>query len=93
MKRILVFLSMLLCLTAIADDKVKCHQGEQDKKDKNNHDQETLDDTSTSGGISADPNEIIGPMGYDSIHWVSVKDVLNYTILFENALGFVTTNE
>ena len=93
MKRILVFLSMLFCLTAIADDKVKCHQGEQDKKDKNNHDQETLDDTSTSGGISADPNEIIGPMGYDSIHWVSVKDVLNYTILFENDPEYATANE
>ena len=92
MKRILVFLSMLFCLTAIADDKVKCHQGEQDKKDNNNHDQETLDDTSTSGGISADPNEIIGPMGYDSIHWVSVKDVLNYTILFENDPEFATAN-
>ena len=84
---------MLLCLTAIADDKVKCHQGEQNKKDNNNHDQETLDDTSTSGGISADPNEIIGPMGYDSIHWVSGKDVYNYTILFENAPEFVTANE
>ncbi len=56
------------------------------------HHQDPLDDTSTSGGISADPNEIIGPMGYDSIHWVSVKDVLNYTILFENDPEFATAN-
>lgn len=56
------------------------------------HPQDPLDDTSTSGGISADPNEIIGPMGYDSIHWVSVKDVLNYTILFENDPEFATAN-
>ena len=51
-----------------------------------------LDGTETSGGISADPNEIIGPMGYDSIHWVSVNDVLNYTILFENDPEFATAN-
>lgn len=76
MKRILVFISLLLCLTAVADDKAKCNQGNQNRNDGNNHDQESLDSTSSSGGISADPNEIIGPMGYDSIHWVSVKDVL-----------------
>ena len=51
-----------------------------------------LDGIATSGGISADPNEIIGPMGYDSIHWVSVNDVLNYTILFENDPEFATAN-
>lgn len=56
------------------------------------HHQDPLDDTSTSGGISADPNEIIGPMGYDSVRWVSVKDVLNYTILFENDPEFATAN-
>lgn len=51
-----------------------------------------LDGIATSGGISADPNEIIGPMGYDSIHWVSVNDILNYTILFENDPEFATAN-
>ena len=56
------------------------------------HHQDPLGDTSTSGGISADPNEIIGPMGYDSVRWVSVKDVLNYTILFENDPEFATAN-
>jgi RHS repeat-associated protein len=34
---------------------------------------------------SADPNEIIGPDGVGDKHWVSVKDRLPYTILFENA--------
>jgi RHS repeat-associated protein len=33
---------------------------------------------------SADPNEIIGPDGEPSKHWVSVKDRLPYTILYEN---------
>ena len=50
-------------------------------------------DTSTSGGISADPNEIIGPTGYDdSLQWVSINDVLNYTIFFENDPDFATAN-
>lgn len=48
--------------------------------------------TETTGGISADPNEIIGPVGYDSVRWVSINDVLNYTILFENDPEFATAN-
>lgn len=31
-----------------------------------------------------DPNEIIGPEGQPNKHWVSVKDRLPYTILYEN---------
>jgi RHS repeat-associated protein len=31
-----------------------------------------------------DPNEIIGPDGQPTKHWVSVKDKLPYTILYEN---------
>ena len=46
----------------------------------------------TSGGVSADPNEIIGPTGYDSVRWVSINDVLNYTIFFENDPEFATAN-
>lgn len=42
------------------------------------------------GKLSYDPNEIIGPTGYDSVRWVSIKDVLNYTILFENSEEFAT---
>lgn len=92
MKRILVFISMLLCLTAIADDKVKCNQGDQKQQPTPTPSNTPLDDVATSGGISADPNEIIGPMGYDSIHWVSINDMLNYTILFENDLGLLSTS-
>jgi hypothetical protein len=41
--------------------------------------------------IPKDPNEIIGPKGYDStIKWVSVKDNLPYKILFENDPDFAT---
>ena len=93
MKRILVFISMLLCLTAmsVADD-VSCSQGDQKQQPTPTPSNTPLDDIATSGGISADPNEIIGPAGYDSIHWVSINDVLNYTILFENDPEFATAN-
>jgi hypothetical protein len=33
---------------------------------------------------SGDPNEILGPIGYDSVKWVSVHDTLDFTIKFEN---------
>lgn len=95
MKRILLFLSMLLCLTAVmatggGDD--DCGKGNNNRNPNPNHHQDPLDGTSTSGGISADPNEIIGPTGYDSVRWVSINDVLNYTILFENDPEFATAN-
>lgn len=45
-----------------------------------------------AGQISVDPNEIIGPQGYDSLQWVSINDVLNYTIYFENDPEFATAN-
>ncbi|MBK9981931.1 MAG: SprB repeat-containing protein [Saprospiraceae bacterium] len=31
-----------------------------------------------------DPNEMVGPVGFDSLQWVSVKDTLDYNIKFEN---------
>lgn len=37
-----------------------------------------------------DPNEIIGPKGFDSMKWVSVKATLAYKILFENDPDFAT---
>lgn len=88
---------MLLCLSAgvYAQSKSPWNCGEggcEDPLPDPPHQQDPLDGTETSGGISADPNEIIGPMGYDSIHWVSVNDILNYTILFENDPEFATAN-
>ena len=84
---------MLICLTAmsVADD-VSCSQGDQKQQQTPTPSNTPLDGVATSGGISADPNEIIGPAGYDSIHWVNISDVLNYTILFENDLGLLSTS-
>ena len=51
---------------------------------------EQVGEASSSWQLSYDPNEIIGPAGYDSVRWVSINDVLNYTILFENDPEFAT---
>lgn len=92
MKRIIAFLYMLLCITVVA--LAQCPVGGNDNPPPPPpHPQDPIDDTSTSGGISADPNEIIGPTGYDdSLRWVSINDVLNYTIFFENDPDFATAN-
>lgn len=39
---------------------------------------------------AVDPNEISGPLGYDTARWVSIKDNLGYTIFFENDPDFAT---
>lgn len=70
----------------------ECDGGYQNSPDQNDHSQHPADSTIISGGQSADPNEIIGPAGYDSIRWVSINDVLNYTILFENDPEFASAN-
>ena len=93
MKRIIMFLSLLFCITTGYAQK-ECDGGNKDPNPNPPHHQDPLDDTSTSGGISADPNEIIGPTGYDdSLRWVSINDLLNYTIFFENDPEFATANE
>jgi len=40
--------------------------------------------------IPVDPNEIIGPPGYDTVQWVSTNQPLAYTVLFENDPDFAT---
>lgn len=83
---------MLFCLTAGYAQK-ECDGGNHNPPPPPDHPQDPLDGTATSGGISADPNEIIGPTGYDdSLRWVSINDVLNYTIFFENDPDFATAN-
>ena len=89
MKRILVFISMLLCLTTV-NAQVKCNQGDQKPPEQNDPENIPAGDATSSGQLSYDPNEVIGPEGYDSVRWVSINDVLNYTILFENDPEFAT---
>ena len=71
----------------------ECDGGDSNPPNDKDHPYIPGPSTSTSGGISADPNEIIGPTGFgDSIRWVSINDILNYTILFENDPEFATAN-
>ncbi len=83
---------MLLCLAAIADDKVKCNQGDQKQQKDKDPTREHGDDGTITQLPSGDPNDLIGPEGYDSVRWVSINDVLNYTIRFENAPELALAN-
>lgn len=71
----------------------ECNGGDPNPPNDNDHPYIPGPGTTTNGGASVDPNEIIGPTGYgDSIRWVSINDILNYTILFENDPEFATAN-
>ncbi len=39
-----------------------------------------------------DPNDITGPDGFDTTHWVSVNDEMDYTVRFENDPDFATSS-
>lgn len=39
---------------------------------------------------AVDPNEISGPLGYDTAQWVSINDNLGYTVFYENDPEFAT---
>lgn len=82
-------MSMLLCLT-VAEAQVKCNQGDQKPPKENDPQNIPAGDLTSQGQLSYDPNEVIGPEGYDSVRWVSINDVLNYTIMFENDPEFAT---
>lgn len=95
MKRIIVFISMLLCLSVIADDKIgQCpwppHGGDNNPPRQYEPRTYPSHEAHPDGYTSVDPNEIIGPIGYDSVRWISINDMLNYTILFENDPLFAT---
>ena len=80
---------MLLVMSAWAQEGCNC-QGDQKKRGQNDPMPYLGDDATSVGQLSYDPNEIIGPEGYDSVRWVSINDVLYYTIMFENDPDFAT---
>ncbi len=41
---------------------------------------------------AVDPNELNGPLGIDSVRWVSKNDELSYTVFFENDPSFATAH-
>lgn len=93
MKRILLSLLIPIscCLTAWGQNgNVNCGQGPQELQNTDDPTKEQVGEAKSTIEYSYDPNEIIGPEGYDSVRWVSINDVLNYTILFENDPEFAT---
>ncbi len=75
------------------DSDKKNSDGQDDNGSNNSHGpQGPADDLSNNGDptwpidvtVPGDPNEMISPDGYDSAHWVSVKDNMGFTVLFEN---------
>ena len=58
--------------------------GDQNQQKSEKPDRELADSAAATMATSLDPNELLGPAGYDTLRWVSINDVLNYTIFFEN---------
>ena len=85
-----VLLILLICSSIVVNAQVECFQGFQDKAKKTWEDTKKAVDAIVMGWYSADPNEIIGPQGYDTLRWVGRDAVLDYTIYFENDPEFAT---
>lgn len=92
MKRIVLSLLIPIscCMTVWGQINDDCSKGNDKPQEVNDSTKEQVGEASSSWQLSYDPNEIIGPGGYDSVRWVSINDVLNYTILFENDPEFAT---
>lgn len=86
-KPLIILWGMMLCsMTAWG----QCYKGNQEQQKNNDSVPELGASASSLRVISYDPNEILGPVGYDSVRWVSINDVLSYTIFFENDPDFAT---
>ena len=94
MKRIILSLLIPIscCLTAWGQngDDGCSPRGNKETPAVNDSIKEQVGEASSIWQLSYDPNEVIGPEGYDSVRWVSINDVLNYTIMFENDPEFAT---
>lgn len=62
-----------------------CEGGDQGKGSSGNTSGIAAAQGSATSVTSGDPNELHGPAGYDTLRWVSINDVLHYTIFFENS--------
>lgn len=80
----------LLLINSICYAQRECDGGDPNPSHSNDPTNHPSGSATSSGAISADPNEITGPTGYDSLRWVSINDVLSYTIYFENDPEFAT---
>ena len=86
-----IILGFCISMFAFADD-VNCNQGNQKPIPPKPPTNTPGDNAGMAALVSVDPNELEGPTGIDSVRWVSVNDVLNYTIYFENDPEFATAH-
>lgn len=92
MKRILLILSMFLCIVAVKAQSGACYPGGDKSGPQGSGGIEQTPVTPSVGAsasievlASSDPNEIVGPQGADdSLRWMSTEQTLGYTIYFEN---------
>jgi len=96
MKKLLkiLFIFLLFAPSIIFAQQDYCCRGcgEQDPPPPPQQDTIPTDSTGIPSWTSSDPNEIIGTEGYDSLHWVSVNQMLAYTVYFENDPVFATAS-
>lgn len=83
MKKILLII-LELTFAIFANAQVRCNQGDQNPPRTPDRNPNPADSATSSGVVSADPNELLGPTGFDTIRWVSINDILPYTVFFEN---------
>lgn len=83
-KYIFTFLIVLVSVFVQAR-KNPCTDGYQDKSSSGSTSGTAAAQGTATTVVSGDPNELHGPAGYDTLRWVSINDVLHYTIFFENS--------
>lgn len=86
-----VFILMMLCPLIVYAQK-ECDGGNDKPQPPILPKDYPGDNAGMAALVSVDPNELEGPTGIDSVRWVSVNDVLNYTIYFENDPEFATAH-
>lgn len=84
MMRKLFFVIFYVAFVFNTNAQIRCNQGDQNPPRTPNRNPNPADAATSSGLVSADPNELLGPTGFDTLRWVSINDILPYTVFFEN---------
>lgn len=82
----LTFAGMICLPQQLVAQELDC----DDDDDDDGGDDDDGDDIDIPVVHAFDPNDITGPVGYDSLRWVSHKTVMGYTVRFENDPNFAT---
>jgi len=82
----------VLCVAAVKSNEYRCDDACTEEDYACNDKKEGTDCQPVTVTYSCDPNEILGPIGKDTVRWVSLKDTLVYRINFENDSLFANTS-